>query len=239
MDKDDTQRRARLKQLIVTITVGGGLYGQLQRFGHLQERRRWRLGRAVQEVYDMGAGDDLLLERLRTGRADRLQAGHGDHGEDVDELTIPIEVFGQPLAQTGHRGRQVPVLERRAVAQRAGFALERRHVMPGVVDRAIAIEATRVFPDHLPGADHHDPLGIGAHGGDLADVAAFDAVAVALEVHQSGGRDPAGLLGKAVERRRHRAQHRMLLLPDLDDLALELLRVSPLGRQLLTARDEV
>lgn len=64
----------------------------------------------------MGGADDLLLERDGTGLAHGLQAIQGDHREDVDELAIPVDVFGQTLAQTRHGGGQIPVLERRPVA---------------------------------------------------------------------------------------------------------------------------
>ena len=141
----------------------------------------------VQEVDHVGATGDLLLERGSTGRSDRLEAVNGHHREDVDELAVAVGMLGKALAQARHRGGQVPVLERSAVAQRPGLSLERLDVVPGVVDDLTTAEAPRVLADHIPGADHHDPLGVGSYRGDAANGATLDAVAVAIEVHERGG----------------------------------------------------
>ncbi len=138
-------------------------------------------------------------------------------------------MLGEALAQPGHGSGQVPVLERCAVAQRAGLSLERCHVMPRVIERAAALEGARVFCDYLCAADHDDPLGIRAHGGHLSNVATLDAVAVAFEADQTGRRDPRRALGIAVKHRRHHPQRRALLVPDLCDLAFRLLRMRSLA----------
>lgn len=94
MDKNGIHGQTRPQQLVVASTVGGRLKRQLQRLGHLQRCRWRRRGRAVQEIHDMGAADHLLIQcrcaRLRHG----FQPIHSDHGEDLDELAIPIAVFG-------------------------------------------------------------------------------------------------------------------------------------------------
>jgi hypothetical protein len=134
----------------------------------------------------MRAAHHLLIDCRSTSFRDGLQAIHGDHGEDFNELAITVHVLDQSLAQARHGTRQIPVLERRPVAQRPRFALERRHVVPGVITRLAPFEAARMLADRLSGTGHHDPLGIGAHAGHLPDKAAFHAVTVALEVHQTG-----------------------------------------------------
>jgi hypothetical protein len=187
----------------------------------------------------MRAGDDLLIERCGAGLAEGLEPVESGHREDLDELPVTVDMPGQPFAQARHRGGQVPVLERRAIAQRSGLTLECGQIVPRAVDRATALEAARVLTDDLSGAEHHDPLGVGAHRGHLPDVATLDAVAIALEVHQAGGRDPAGLLGKAVERRRHRAQRGTFFVPDFDDLAIGPLGMGALARELQAARGQV
>jgi len=180
----------------------------------------------------MGTGDDLLTEGHRAGLADRVQPVDRHHREDVNELAIAVAVPGQALAQPRHGGRQVPVLEGRAVAQRPGFALECCHVVPGVIERTAALEASGVLADDLSTAQHHDPLRIRAHGCHLSNVARFDAVPVAFEVHQADRGDSAGPLSVAVKGCRHRAQTRALLVPCLYDLAFGSLRVRPLACKL-------
>lgn len=128
----------------------------------------------------MSAAGDLLIERGGTGRCDGLEPVNGHHREDVDELAVPIGMLGQALAQPRHRGGQVPVLERRAVAQRPGLFLERLDVVPGVVDDLATGKAPGVLADDSACTDHHDPLGISAHRGHAAHVAALNAVAVVL-----------------------------------------------------------
>lgn len=53
----------------------------------------------MQEVHDVRAADDLLIERRGTRLAHGLKAIEGDHREDVNELPIPIRMLRQALAQ--------------------------------------------------------------------------------------------------------------------------------------------
>ena len=60
--------------MVVSIAVGGRLHSEFEGLGHLQD---WRLGRfsgSVQQIDDVSAADDLLIERGGTGLADRFQA---------------------------------------------------------------------------------------------------------------------------------------------------------------------
>ena len=227
------------QQQVVAIAVGCRLDVELQRLRHLQCRQPRRRRRSVQEVDDVSAADDLLIERRGTGRAHGLEAVHGHHRQDVDELTVTVGVLREPLPHPRHRRRQVPVLERRAIPERAGLALQCRHVVPRVVARLAPVEAARVIADDGPAADHDDSLGVATDRRNLSDVAAFDAVAVAIEVNEAGRRHAAGLLGIAVERRRRRSQGAAFLVPDVDDRALGLLRVHPFARELQAARGQM
>lgn len=129
----------------------------------------------------MCARDHVLLERIGTGVADGLKPVEPHHREHLNELAVPAGVPGEALAQPRHGGGQVPVLERRSVAQRAGLALQGRHVTPGVVDRAALAEAASMLADQFPGAEHDDVLGVGPYGGHLSHMAAIDAIAVVIE----------------------------------------------------------
>ena len=58
----------------------------------------------MQEVHDVRARGDLLIERHGAGLADRIQAVEGDHREHFHKLPIAVGVAGEPLAQPSHRG---------------------------------------------------------------------------------------------------------------------------------------
>src|ERR1017187_6954900 len=102
--------------------------------------------------------------------------------------------------------------------------------MPGVILHMAAAKEAWMVADHLIAAHQHDALGVGAHGGNPTGKAAVDAVAISLAVHQTRLGDAPRVFGIAVEGRRHRAQRRTFLLPDLDDLAAPLLRMVAFGR---------
>ena len=88
---------------------------------------------------------DALVQRLAAGGLDRRQPVGQHGGEDLDHLPVAVVGAGELAADLVERRRQHPVLERRAVAQRAGLARQHRHVMPGVVGRFAAPELARVF----------------------------------------------------------------------------------------------
>ncbi len=60
------------QQTVVAIAVRGGLDGEFQRIGYLQRRHRRRRRRPVQEVYDVGARGNLLIERHGAGLSDGI-----------------------------------------------------------------------------------------------------------------------------------------------------------------------
>jgi hypothetical protein len=111
--------------------------------------------------------------------------------------------------------------------------------MPGVILHVTAAKEAWMLADHLLTMHQHDALGVGAHGGDPTGKAAIDAVAVALEVHETRLGDTSGVLGIAVEGHRHCSQRRALILPDLNDLASRLLRMVAFTRQLQAASGQM
>src|SRR3546814_2653407 len=61
------------------------------------------------------------------------------------------------------RGRQIPVLERRAITERAGLVREDREIMPRIVNGAVPTEVALMLPDDLFAATDDDAIGIGTH----------------------------------------------------------------------------
>lgn len=93
------------QQPVVAIAVGGRLDGEFQRIGYLKRRHGRRRRRPMQEVHDVGARGDLLIERHGAGLGDGIQAVKGDHREHLHELPIAVGVSGEPLAQASHGSR--------------------------------------------------------------------------------------------------------------------------------------
>lgn len=83
---------------------------------------------------------DVLVEGFPAGSLDRLQAVVADAAEDLDHLPIPIIAALQLAPDRGHCRGQHPVLERGAIAQRAGVARKNRHIMPWVIGGLAAAE---------------------------------------------------------------------------------------------------
>jgi hypothetical protein len=89
--------------------------------------------------HDIG-GMNAVTERFSTGGFPQPGV-RGQHcAEDIDHLSIAVIGAGKLAPHTLHRGRQNSVLERSAVAQRAGLTGQHRHIMPGVVDRLAVAE---------------------------------------------------------------------------------------------------
>src|SRR5512133_4396899 len=92
---------------------------------------------------------------------------------------------GKPAADLRQGRRQVPVAERVAVPQRAGFAGEPRQVMPGIVGGLAAAEAAGVFADELAVAPDDDAVGVNPQLRGAPGRLDRDAVAVVVEAHQA------------------------------------------------------
>ena len=63
-------------------------------------------------------------DRFGAGGLDRRQPVGEHRAEDVDHLPIAVVGAGELAPNALHRGRQHPVLERRAIAQGAGLTSE-------------------------------------------------------------------------------------------------------------------
>jgi hypothetical protein len=92
---------------------------------------------------------DVVRQGLGAGGFDGVQA-IGEHGtEYVDYLPITAGLSFELTLHTAQGRRQIPVLERRPVAQRAGLADQDRDVMERVVDRLATAEGTIMAGDNL------------------------------------------------------------------------------------------
>jgi hypothetical protein len=111
------------QQAVIAVAVGGRFGDELQRFRDLQYRYSWRLGSPMQQVHNVRAAGHLLIECSGAGFIHSVDPVDRHHREDLDELPITVAMLGQFLAQPCHAGGQIPVLERRSVAQCAGLAL--------------------------------------------------------------------------------------------------------------------
>ena len=92
----------------------------------------------------------------------------------------------KPGPQAPERVGQLPALEGRAVAQRAGLLRQNRHVVPRIVGDLAAPEAAGMLGDDLAVLADDDPIGIGPHVHRPPHRACRDAVLVVVEAHQTG-----------------------------------------------------
>src|SRR3546814_2057222 len=84
------------------------------------------------------------------------------------------------------RGRQIPVLERRAITERAGLVREDREIMPRIVNGAVPTEVALMLPDDLFAATDDDAIGIGTHLHGPARGRRHDRVAVPIKADEAG-----------------------------------------------------
>ena len=114
-----------LPQAVVALTVGYRLVAKLQALGRRDGCRRCRLALPGEDVeHDVardarGAHDGAAgaaVERLGTGRLNRLQSVLQHRREHLDELPVAVVVAREPGPQTAERVGQLPVLEGRAIA---------------------------------------------------------------------------------------------------------------------------
>src|SRR3546814_6799292 len=98
------------------------------------------------------------------------------------------------------RGRQIPVLERRAITERAGLVREDREIMPRIVNGAVPTEVALMLPDDLFAATDDDAIGIGTHLHGPARGRRHDRVAVPIKADEAGSGDGVLALMEAVER---------------------------------------
>ena len=187
-------------QAVVALTVGHRLVAKLQALGRRDGRRRRRLAAPGEDVEHHIGAARTAVERLGTGRLNRLQPVFLNRREDPDELAVPVIVAREPGSQPAEGVGQLPVLEGRAVAQRTGLALQDRHVVPRLVGDLAAPEAAGMLGNSLAVLADDDPIGVGPHIHRLPDRAGLHAVLVVVEAHQAGLGDGCTIGGvEAVE----------------------------------------
>ena len=175
-----------LPQAIVALTVGHRPVAKLQALGRRDGRRRCRLALPGQDVeHDVGAAG-AAVERLGTGRLDRLQPVLLNRREDPHELPVTVVATRQPSPYAAERAGQLPALEGRAVPQRTRLPRQDRHVVPRIVGDLAAPEAPGMLGDGLAVLADDDPIGVGPHVDRPPDGTGGDAVVVVVEAHQTG-----------------------------------------------------
>ena len=103
------------------------------------------------------------VERLGTGRLDRLQPVLLNRREDPHELPVTVVATRQPGPYAAERAGQLPALEGRAVPQRTRLPRQDRHVVPRIVGDLAAPEAPGMLGDGLAVLADDDPIGVGPH----------------------------------------------------------------------------
>jgi hypothetical protein len=181
----------------------------------------------MQQVHDVRAADHGFLERGGAGRAHGVEAVQRDHRQDLDELPVAIVRAGPAAHAAASSSRQVPVLERRTIAQRTGLALERRHVVPRVVERLAALEPARVLADHDLPSQTTTIRSRRRAASPPARRRTGTRRCSGCARSRPGARSRTAPSARPHSRRtgRHRRSVRALLVPQLDDLALGLLGV--------------
>jgi hypothetical protein len=104
---------------------------------------------------------DALIHGLAASSFDSLQPVIGHAAQNLDHLPVTVIAALQLAPDRGHGGRKHPVPERSAIAQRARFACQNRHIVPRVIDRLATPEGAGMFAHHHAILPDDDPLGIG------------------------------------------------------------------------------
>ncbi len=158
----------------------------------------------------------LPARRRRPRTPRRARPRH--RGKDPRHLPIAVVEGAKPVLNRPERFRQSPALERGAVAQRAGLALEHGHAAEPVAGRPAAIQAARAAADRLAVKADIDPVRMGERLRRLPGRPRLGAAAVAVEAREAGPGDAPAQRAVAVEGPRKGNQAAALLarerLPD-------------------------
>ena len=111
-------------------------------------------------VRNVGMGVRRRRACLGAGGLDRIKSIGRHRAQDADHLAITIGVMAEASPYPLDRGRKRPVLERRAIAQRAGLPRQYRYVMPGIIDRLVAPEPANMLADDLAVLADDEPISI-------------------------------------------------------------------------------
>ena len=104
---------------------------------------------------------DVVSQGLRTSGFNGVQSIDEHGAEDLDHLPVAARLSFQLAPHTVQGRWQIPLLERRPVAQCAGLAGQNRDVMERVVYRLAATEGALMPPHDLTVLPAFKPVGIG------------------------------------------------------------------------------
>ena len=117
---------------------------------------------------------DVVSQGLRTSGFNGVQSIDEHGAEDLDHLPVAARLSFQLAPHTVQGRWQIPLLERRPVAQCAGLAGQNRDVMERVVDRLVTAKGPIMAGDNLTILPAFQPVGIGAYLDRTADRAGVD-----------------------------------------------------------------
>ena len=129
---------------------------------------------------------DIVGQSLRTCRFNGVQPVGQDGPKDIDHLTVTAGLAFELSPHASYGNGQLPVLERRAVAQSAWFAGEHWQVMQGIIDRFASPEGALVLTNDLPILPTFQPIRIGADLHGTTNCAGIDGVTVVVKTHEAG-----------------------------------------------------
>ena len=160
---------------------------------------------------------DVVRQGFGAGGFDGVEAISEHGAEDLDHLPVAARLSFQLAPHTAQGRWQIPLLERRPVAQCAGLAGQNRDVMERVADRLATTEGPIMAGHDLTVLPAFQPVGIGADLDGPPDRTGVDRVAVLVEAHEAGLGDGGRHCMEAVERADIGHQARTLLLEHLPD----------------------
>ena len=172
---------------------------------------------ARQDVQDHTGRMNPMRQGLGAGAFNGINAIREHGPEDLDHLPVAARLSFELALDPAQGRRQIPVLERRPVAQSTRFAGQNRDVVKRVVDRLAATEGTIMAGHNLTILPAFQPVGIGADLDGTADRAGVDRVTVLVEPHEAGLGDGGRDGMESVKRSDIRDQARPLGLEHLPD----------------------
>ncbi len=209
---------------IVTLDIGHRFADQPERLWRPHRQRRGLFGvkEPVQQVEDMGLGRHPGIERHGNRCEHSLFVMMQDQSQNLDHLAVTASMAHEMLLQLPEGLRQVE--ERRPVPEGARLALDDGQIMTPVINgppRPVVgpVDDTLVFADDGALGDDQEAVGIDAQADRPVGEGGRYAIAVALQMHEAGRRDPLAIFDKAVERPacRHQAFH--LIRPGIGNRA--------------------
>lgn len=139
---------------------------------------------------------DAVRQGLGTGGLYSFEPVGEHRTKNLYDLSVAAGLTLQLALHAPQGDRQIPFLERRAVAKGAGFARQNWDVVQGIVDRVVAPERSRMPTDNLAVLPEFQPVGVSPDLDRSPDGPRIDRVPVLVEPHEAG-------LG---HRRRHRVE---------------------------------